>query len=146
MTIEGVRTRVSTNEVLVTLAVPLEHAGLVSTIMAKVGCQVACAFADVERVEPQTRGPVPAPKKQFGQEAKALKMSGFFTHPDVLRPLVGQDALARDDVAQLGWDALKKTLGAESMADVDPHHVWQWARFFNVERYLPHEYQATGDA
>lgn len=58
MTIESVRTRAGTGEVLLTLSVPLESAALISGFLPKIGEQVAVAFAD-----PKT-GEVTSAKKQ----------------------------------------------------------------------------------
>ena len=46
MTVEGVRTRASTSEALLTLAVPLEQASLISAFLSHIGEQVGVAFAD----------------------------------------------------------------------------------------------------
>ena len=48
LTVDAVRTRASTNEALVTFAIPLEQAALISTFMGKVGKQVGAAFADLD--------------------------------------------------------------------------------------------------
>ena len=86
MTVEGVRTRASTNEALVTLSVPLEHASLVSGFMSLIGSQVAAAFTKVEAIEA-----APPPKSQYGDAAKALKLSGFCRIPDVWKVLGSDD-------------------------------------------------------
>lgn len=229
MTIEGVRTRVSTNEVLVTLAVPLEFAQVVSTLMAKVGCQIACAFADVDSASTPSagihdvdRGQEPEdlvalkPSRLYGQQAKALKLSGFCLQPDVWKA-IGSDAVflawirlqpsahskefseyingeGRCEAAHVSrieygrgighkpdyaaiplthaehalthaegesalrprewfeeqrykyvgtwaWQALRKRIGVASMADANPAHIYQWANFHGLEKYLPKEYR-----
>jgi hypothetical protein len=55
MNVEGVRTRASTNEALLTLAVPLEQAALISAFLSRIGQQVGVAFADTKG-EPLVRG------------------------------------------------------------------------------------------
>lgn len=96
LTIEGVRTRASTNEALVTFAVPLEQAALVSGFMSKIGRQVGAAFADVEQgtgavVQVPVSAPVLARQvRPFGAQAKALKLSGFFRCPLVWQA-IGSD-------------------------------------------------------
>lgn len=103
MTVEGVRTRASTNEALVTLAVPLEQASLVASFMSKIGRQVGAAFADVESQASGSKGNVPVStsnearvqpvlsadkeKRPYGMEAKDLKLSGFFRRPDVWKAI-----------------------------------------------------------
>src|SRR5436853_1270295 len=48
MTVEGVRTRASTSEALLTLAVPLEQAAVLSAFLSRIGDQVGVAFADID--------------------------------------------------------------------------------------------------
>lgn len=81
MTVESVRTRATTNEALVTFAVPLEQAALVSRFMSMIGKQVGAAFADVDAKPPE----------RFGEKAAKLKLSGFFRRPEVWRA-IGTDA------------------------------------------------------
>jgi hypothetical protein len=87
MTIEGVRTRASTNEALVTFAVPLEQAALVSGFMSKIGRQVGAAFADVESGEIPAAAPAAADEKIYGYEARTLRLSGFCRCPAVWKAL-----------------------------------------------------------
>jgi len=46
--VESVRTRASTAEALLTLAVPLEQAGLIAVFLSRIGDQVGVAFADID--------------------------------------------------------------------------------------------------
>lgn len=115
LTVDAVRTRASTNEALVTFAIPLEQASLISTFMGKINKQVGAAFADLD-----TRGSgggddedtqassaeggtpaEPAPGGEtshrgrleagpYGEHAKALRLSGFFRRP-VVWDAVGPD-------------------------------------------------------
>ena len=80
-TIDAIRTRVSTGDAIISLAIPIEHANQISGLMGKVGHSVGVAFADIEKVPP--RG-------NYGLEAKALKLSSFFRTPDVWKQ-VGTD-------------------------------------------------------
>ena len=92
MAIESVRTRAGTGEALITFSVPLEQAGFLSGFMSKIGHQVGVAFCDVQHVQPTQPLPASPPEKSaFGQEAKALKLSGFFRVPEVWKVL-GSDA------------------------------------------------------
>ncbi len=79
--VDAVRTRASTNEALVTFAVPLENASAISTFMNRVGQQVAVAFADVTQT---------SKKHPYGAEAQKLKLSGFFRSPAIWQ-LIGSD-------------------------------------------------------
>lgn len=95
MTIEGVRTRASTNEALLTLALPLEQAALVSGFLSRIGRQVGVAFADMgaNLAEKNNHAgqSAPAGKHPYGEQAKALKLSGFFRSPEVWRALGADD-------------------------------------------------------
>lgn len=96
MTVESVRTRASTNEALVTFAVPLENAALVSGFMGKIGIQVGCAFADVE-AQGRTLDTVRAKSRSveqtdrynrlYGDIASVLRRSGFCRAEKVWRAL-----------------------------------------------------------
>lgn len=85
MTVEGVRTRASTQEALVIFSVPLEQASLVSGFMSLIGSQIAVAFSTVEAIQL-----APPPKPQYGEAAKALKLSGFCRVPEVWK-IIGPD-------------------------------------------------------
>lgn len=77
--IESVRTRASTQEALLTLAVPIEQGALIAGFMAKIGKQVGVAFADVEQ------------SKDYGHEAAGLRKSGFFRIPQVWKAIGTDD-------------------------------------------------------
>ncbi len=76
MSIDAVRTRNTTQEALVTLAVPLEHADLISGLMSKIGKQVGVAMVEIGQAA-----------KQYGTYAKALKLSGFCSNPELHKKL-----------------------------------------------------------
>jgi hypothetical protein len=84
MTIESVRTRASTNEALVTFAIPLEMAAHVSGFMNKVGRQVGCAFADVDATTRQADDPAP-PSGKTHNWRQDLAASVFLRTPQVWR-------------------------------------------------------------
>lgn len=77
--IESVRTRATTQEALLTLAVPIEQGALIAGFMAKIGQQVGVAFANVEQ------------RKDYGHEAAALRKSGFFRIPQVWKAIGTDD-------------------------------------------------------
>jgi hypothetical protein len=85
--IDAVRTRASTNEAIVSIAVPLEHAALVSGLMTKVGHQVGVAFADLNDFDNPYKlkesHEVPNSGKNFGAAARDLRLSTFFRRPAV---------------------------------------------------------------
>lgn len=203
MTVESVRTRATTNEALVTFAVPLEQAALVARFMSMIGKQVGAAFADIDA----------KPVERFGEKAAKLKLSGFFRRPEVWRaigtdadyldwladqkccadvsggtrcagdviaahvrriangagaglkppysaiPLCdlhhrkqhqgGETSIADKDwfdrqriehVAQWGWEMLRTFFRQESMANVNPIAVRDWAAQHGVDKYLPEGY------
>jgi len=73
-TIDAVRSRASTQETILCLAVPKEYSHLVSNFLSRIGTQVGVAFADVSG--PQT-------EKLYGEQAKQLWQSSFFRTPAV---------------------------------------------------------------
>lgn len=125
LTVEGVRTRASTNEALVTFAVPLEQANLVSQFMGLIGKQVAAAFAEIGA---DTK-PVRRTEESY---ASRLHRLSFFNNPKLWEALereklVSQNrhkahlktlycALKPDTVHEL--EAFKQCKG-----DIVPHHV-----------------------
>lgn len=212
MTIDSIRTRGTTQETLITFAVPVEHSGKVATFLNKIGYQVAAAFAEVEGgVVLKRKG---KPKKPHGDAAQALKLSGFFRHPEVWRaigtdeefrawiqrqpsawsgefdyhekgrnceaahvsrieygrgaahkpefsciPLThaehmlhhakGESALGGREwfermrikyVEAWSWETLRERLGYQSMGEVPPELIVEWARSHDVLKYLPPEY------
>jgi hypothetical protein len=84
VTLEAVRTRVSTQEALITFAVPLENAATISHFIGKVGHQFGAAFSEVGAKEK------PEHKKPHGEAARQLKLSGFFRMPQVWE-VIGTD-------------------------------------------------------
>lgn len=205
-----------TPRVVIDLDCGLEMAG---RMFVEPGVMVALARLTQEAATASVHARVPhgTSDKQFGQQAKALRLSGFFRVPDVWRalgsdvefrtwvqrqpsafsgqfseyinnegrciaahvrrvadgagvnikpeysciPLTdeehkrqhqhGESALGDSEwwdkmrikyVEAWAWQAMKKTLSAESMADIDPKTIRAWAEFHNLDRYLPQEYRA----
>lgn len=90
VTVDSVRSRASTQETLLTLAVPQEHAPMIAKFLGMIHKHVAVAFAEVED------GKEPAKKhdkdaKPYGKEAAELYRTGFFFNPKVLEA-IGTDA------------------------------------------------------
>lgn len=114
MIVESVRTRASTNEALVTLAVPLEQAGLISSFMSKIGRQVGAAFADVESGSteeiPKKETREKASQRPYGEYAKALKMSGFCVTPEVWKALGSDDSF-------LAWIRLQPSAHSDEFSE-----------------------------
>jgi hypothetical protein len=89
VTVDAVRSRASTQEALLTLAVPQEYAALIATFLPRIGEQVAVAFSIVNQ----------KPLGQYGAQAALLRKSGFFRIP-VIWPKVGDDRQFLDWLAQ----------------------------------------------
>ncbi|MHB8727610.1 MAG: hypothetical protein ACYC9K_01075 [Sulfuricaulis sp.] len=134
-TVESVRTRATTQEALLTLAVPLEQAALISGFMGKIGKLVGVAFAEVDQPpEPETkkpkeeigkddpRHPLHKPEndlRPYGKQASELYKNGFFLNPKVLEK-VGTDE------EFLGWLKLQPCAAAhfgDCEGDVVAAHV-----------------------
>lgn len=77
LTVESVRTRASTQEALVTFAVPIEQAALISSFMGKIGKSVGAAFADLEKLERQKEQPTKEPNTL----AQEMHRNGYFRNP-----------------------------------------------------------------
>ena len=80
-TLDNVRPRPSTQEILLHLAVPMEHAGLVSGFLTKLGQQFGVAFSEVGATKPP---------ETYGEQARILRQSGVFRSPAMWR-LAGTD-------------------------------------------------------
>ena len=111
MCIDGIRTRATTNEAVLSPAVPLEHADLISNLMGKIGRQVRVAMA---LVEDQTKG-------HFGQYARVLKLSGFCNHPK-LYEIFGGDKQYLEWLKTQKCHFHRKDQGA-CEGDIVPAHV-----------------------
>src|SRR5712692_5343705 len=90
-TIDGVRTRASTQETLLILAVPMEYSAKISNFLGKVGQQVAVAFAEVGAARKERLIDLMDTRvNHYGEEARVLKLSGFFRSPKVWQ-VIGTD-------------------------------------------------------
>lgn len=105
--VESVRTRASTGEALLTLAIPLEQAALISTFLSKIGHQVGAAFADIEKAVIPSK-----PQPLYGAESKALWLSGFILHREVWQ------ALGSDD-AYLDWIRRQPSAHSDEFSEYD---------------------------
>jgi hypothetical protein len=76
VTLENIRPRPTTAEIVLHLAVPIEHADRVQGFLAQIGKQFAVAFAAVEGQESTAK-----PVDSFVKQARILKASGFFLSP-----------------------------------------------------------------
>lgn len=95
-----------------------------------------------------------APAKQptpYGDASTLLWKSAFFRSPAIWFALGLNEACTAEakggniKAAQTkAWDALKSALGYESMADVPPAVVVEWAKNNGIERYLPAAYVNLG--
>lgn len=102
-TIDALRSRASTQETLLTLAVPVEHSAFISQFLGMIGQQVGVAFADLrkKRGVEEKRDPINSEKidssehmpdaEDNGHYIAALYKSGFWFNPKVLAAL-GSDA------------------------------------------------------
>ena len=140
-TIEGVRTRASTQECLLTLSLPVEHAALLGRFLALVGTQIGVAFAvPGEKAEPDhiaDTGKVIATelKGPYGQYIEALYKCGFFYNPKVKKVF-----------ESLGYTEFNNTImhlimrdeiGVNSLTWATPENIRSWADKYGILRELP---------
>ena len=83
VTVDSVRTRASTQEALLTLAIPLEKAALIAKFLGMIEKQVAVAFAEIGEEKQQDNVPKEE-TKLFGKYATELYRLGWFYNPVVL--------------------------------------------------------------
>jgi hypothetical protein len=95
----------------------------------------------------------PPTKAEHADASALLWRSAFFRNPEVwgaLGCLDDCESLRRSSnikAAQTrAWNLLRETLGYESMADVPPSKVVEWATGAGVVRLLPHIYALMGVA
>lgn len=95
-----------------------------------------------QHIQPQTKTEKkPAP---YGQEANALRKSGFFNDPEVQRLVADYCSIERGKISpQMCWDALKKKFGFIHWNEVPPVVLTKWASGNNIKWKLPREYKYT---
>lgn len=115
MTVEGIRTRASTNEALLTLAVPLEQAALISAFLSRVGDQVGVAFADVDGTPL-----VQAPESEWSRlpplTQSAIKLCGESTFQNFVAVRLGNGSPPTEAIAAT---YVKKWCGVETRKDLE---------------------------
>ena len=86
--IERLTTRGSTQEVLLTLAIPQEHAAKVAGFLTRIGEQIGVAFATINNSTPPGQAPATSeteskesPPSGGNQLARYLHTSGYFRNP-----------------------------------------------------------------
>lgn len=83
VTVDSVRSRASTQETLLTLALPQEHAAKVAKFLCMIHQPVAVAFAEVEQ-DGHPKKPDDKQTKPFGKFATELHRLGWWFAPAVL--------------------------------------------------------------
>lgn len=113
VTIEGVRTRVSTAEALVTL----ESANTLSAFLGKVGKQVAVAFADIEPDQTEK------PRAETGSLAQRLFTQGWLRNPALWAALEEAGVLVQAAHKESLLSRPCALAGPHCNGDVVVHHV-----------------------
>jgi hypothetical protein len=85
VTVDSVRSRASTQETLLTLAVPQEHAPMIAKFLGMIHQHVAVAFAEVEEGAPKKTDEKET--KPFGKFAAELYRIGWFFNQKVLEAI-----------------------------------------------------------
>ena len=86
VTVDSVRSRASTQETLLTLAVPQEHAPMIAKFLGMIHQNVAVAFAEVEGGKPSAKKE-DKDAKPYGKEAAELYRLGWFFNQKVLEAI-----------------------------------------------------------
>lgn len=107
VTVDSVRSRASTQETLLTLAVPQEHAAKVAKFLCMIHKPVAVAFAEVEQ-DGQPKKPDDKETKPFGKYAADLYRLGWFYN------LATLEAIGNDE-QYLAWIAQQPCCGTGLM-------------------------------
>lgn len=115
MTVEGVRTRASTSEALLTLAVPLEQAVLISAFLSRIGDQVGVAFADVDGT-PLVQAPDSEWSKLPPLTQSAIKLCGEPAFQNFVAVRLGNGSPPSEDVAAA---YTKKRCGVTTRKDLE---------------------------
>jgi hypothetical protein len=112
-------------------------AALAFEMMGLPGTQVGIAGLTVEATQNEAQEAV---LRSFGEEAKQLRLSGFFRSPHVWEAL-GLGKEHDPGKEQKAWDMLKSEMGYESWSQVPPAMLRGWAEVYKVTRYLPPVYR-----
>lgn len=133
--VDKVSSRVSTGDMLLTLAVPLEKAAILAPFLSKIGKHVGVAFADLDSAP--TRHHAQPVSHPFGSPARQLFASGFFRSQALLEclgltPPQSQEAVAKHLAGELGFD---------SIGDVPPTALSSFLREKDLEWLVPSSYK-----
>lgn len=121
VTIDSVRSRASTQETLLTLAVPQEHAAKVAKFLGMIHKPVAVAFAEVEQGG-QPKKTDEKETKPFGKYAAELYRLGWFFNPKVLEA-IGSDEEYLAWIAQQPCCAIGENIFPSHSGDAVAAHV-----------------------
>lgn len=140
--VDKISSRLSTSEMLVTLAIPIEHASRLSPFLTRIGKHVGVAFADLDgaTITPlsttKTAGaalPRPTSNHPYGGYAKSLYERGIFYSPRLRSELGLSEHVSPEVVAR----HLAKQFEQESLGDVSPHQLMNWGRERGLRSLFP---------
>lgn len=115
VTVDSVRSRASTQETLLTLAVPQEYAAKVAKFLGMIHKPVAVAFAEVEQ-DGTPKKPDEKETKPFGKYAAELYRLGWFFNSKVL------EAIGSDE-EYLAWIEKQECCASPPITGKPHHHV-----------------------
>ena len=140
VSIDSIRSRASTQETLITLAVPVEHAGKIAKFLSMIGQQVGVAFAEIGLAVHDDPFEDVKPVEDYGQYIKALYLNGFWFNPKVLDALkVSMEIRLLDSsfVKVYAHEELRATLGVERLSHASPAKIREWAESHGLLSALP---------
>ncbi len=140
--VDKISSRLSTSEMLVTLAIPIEHAARLSPFLTRIGKHVGVAFADLDGSEitalstSKTEAPAlprPTSNHPYGGYAKSLFERGIFYSPRLRAVLQVSEHVSPDVVAK----HLARKFEKDSLGDVSPHQLMNWGREHGLRSLFP---------
>ena len=141
VSIDSIRSRASTQETLITLAVPVEHASKIAKFLSMIGQQVGVAFAEIGAAMPVADIVEDVkPVEDYGHYIAALYKCGFWFNPKVLRALnVPMEVRLEDynEIQAYTHAALSRIFGVNHLSDVSPAKIREWAESHGLLSALP---------
>lgn len=127
--VDKISSRATTGDMLLTLAIPLEKAALLSPFLNKIGKHIGVAFADLDA----SSRPATPKAHDYGDFARMLYANGFFRSPKVHAALGLEGEQHHEFVSK----QIAASLGYESIGDVPPAEFIGWAKEMNLGWLVP---------
>lgn len=133
--VDKVSSRVSTGDMLLTLAVPLERAAVLAPFLSKIGKHVGVAFADLDKAD-TNQSPPHTPKSgahPYGESARQLYACGVFRSQALIDGLGMSRSAGPEEVSR----RLANLIGYESIGDASPSEIRAHLKQLELEWVIP---------